>query len=298
MKNLTAILILFSSLQSLAQENSKSFFVQAGISASTTANYSINGTDTSLQSAFTLSPFFRVMHKSGLGLNYALNTLSTGGKQEVYMNIATAFYESYDKPVNLNFSYTHFFFSNNTNIPYTPISNELYGYVAYKKLWIAPAFITNIGFGQDENNVTQSVFNLAAGVTHNFNFVSKAGNENDIAPSIFLNGGNNEFYSFLSSVHYITQNTGSKGYLNSSAHSHGRAIGRGNSTSGSNSTTTTTETAPAKFTLNNIEVNLYSSFHFGNFELVPDGSIFIPVVANSSIAAYWQLKLAYTFGKK
>jgi hypothetical protein len=243
------------------------------------------------------------MHKSGLGLNYSLNTLSSGGKQSVYMNTATAFYESYDKPVNLNFSYTHFFFSNSTNIPYTPINNELYGYVAYKNCWLAPAFVTNVGFGQDEKNIMQSVFNLAAGVTHNFNFVSKSGNENDIAPSIFLNGGNNEFYSFLSSVHYITQNTGSKGFLKSSSHSsHGRAIGRGNSTSGSTTTTTTTTTTEtataAKFTLNNIEFNLYSSFHFGNFELVPDGSIFIPVTSNSAVAAYWQLKLAYNFGNK
>ena len=291
MKNLIAILILFSTLQSIAQENSKDFFVQAGLSASTTANYSINGTDTTLQSAFTLAPFVRIMHKSGLGLNYALNTLSSAGKQAVYMNTATAFYESYDKPVNLNISYAHFFFNNNSTLPYTPINNELYGYVSYKKLWIAPAVVTNIGFGKNENNVTQAVFNVAAGVTHNFNFISESNNENDITLSLFLNSGNNEYYSFLRSVHYITQNTGSKGFLKSNGHPHVR--GQGNK-----GTATTASAATNQFTFNNIELNLYSSFHFANFELVPDGSIFVPVTAASGVSAYWQLKLAYNLGKK
>ncbi|MDB5277976.1 MAG: hypothetical protein JWR61_2931 [Ferruginibacter sp.] len=291
------MLILFSTLQSLAQENSKSVFIQTGVSTSTTANYSISGTDTALQSAFTLAPFVRIMHKSGLGLDYALNTLSSGGKQVVYMNTATAFYESYDRPVNLNFNYTHFFFSNNTHIPYTPISNELYAYVSYKKTWLAPVFIANAGFGQDENNITQGVFNLAAGVTHNFNFVSHSNNEIDIAPSIILNGGNNGYYSFLQSVHYITQNTGSKGFLKSVSKGHAHIRGRGSNGSGT-TTTASAQSSASQFTLSNIELNLYSSFHFGSFELVPDGSIFIPVVANSAIAAYWQLKLAYTFTKK
>lgn len=295
MKKLTAMLILFSNLQGIAQEKSKKFLVQAGLSASTTANYAINGTDTTLQNAFTLAPFLRIMHKSGLGLNYALNTLSSGGRQTVYMNTATAFYESYDKPVNLNFSYTHFFISNNTNIPYTPINNELYGYISYKKPWLAPAFVANIGFGKDENNITQSVFNMAAGVTHNFNFVSKSNNENDIAPSLFLNGGNNEYYSFLRSVRYITQNTGSKGFLKSSGHGHIK--GRGNSGAGT-TTTTVSQAATNQFTVNNIELNLYSSFHFGHFQIVPDGSIFFPVIANSQVAAYWQLKFAYDFDKQ
>ena len=294
MKKLIVLLILFSNLQCIAQEKSIKFLVQAGLSVSTTANYAISGRDTTLQNAFTLAPFFRIMHKSGLGINYALNTLSSGSKQTVYMNTATAFYESYDKPVNLNCSYSHFFFSNNTNIPYTPINNELYGYIAYKKPWLAPAFVANFGFGKDENNITQSVFNMAAGVTHNFNFVSKSNNENDIAPSVFLNGGNNEYYSLLRSVRYITQNTGSAGFLKSSGH--GRFKARGNRDTGA-ITTLVSPAATTQFSVNNIELNLYSSFHFGHFQVVPDGSIFFPLIANSQMAAYWQLKLAYNFGQ-
>ena len=129
------------------------------------------------------------------------------------MQTASAFYEEYDRPVNLNFSYTHFFFTGNEAIPYTPITNELHAYIAYKNLWLAPAVAASIGFGQDENNQTQTVINLAAGATHNFNFSTKNIEEADIAPSIFLNAGSNGYYSFLKTSRYITQSAGTKGVL-------------------------------------------------------------------------------------
>lgn len=291
MKKIIIILCLFSNLNGIAQEKNKQFSTQAGITASTTAAYSISGTDTTLKNAFTLAPFVRIMSKSGFGVSYSVHTLLSGAEKKLFMHTASAFYEEYDKPVNLSFSFTHFFFTNNSAIPYTPITNELYGYVAYKKLWLAPAVATSIGFGQDENSLTQAVFNVAAGVTHNFSFSSKTNSEANISPSIFLNGGSNKYYSFLQTARYITKNSGKKGFLSTTGRGRGRRNGTG--TGG----TTTTTTATNQFTLNNVELNVYSSFNFGNFEIVPDGSVFIPLVSNSQVSAYWQLKFAYNFGK-
>ena len=291
MKKIITIFCLFSNLYSIAQEKTNNFSGLVGVTASTTAAYRINGTDTALNNAFTLAPYFRIMHKSGLGLNYSLNSLVSGTGKKVLFHTASAFYEEYDKPVNLNFSFTHFFFTNNAAIPYTPISNELYGYIAYKKIWLAPALATSIGFGKDENNITQSVINLAAGVTHNFSFSNKTISEADITPSIFLNGGKNGYYSFSKIGRYITQSTGKKGFLSTSGH--GKSRSRGSGSVGT--TTTTTEPSATTFMLNNVELNVYSSFKMGHFELVPDGSIFVPLISNSQLSAYWQLKLGYNF---
>ena len=290
MKKLIIFLCLASHLNSIAQEKVKNFSEQIGVTASTTAAYRITGIDTIIKNAFTLAPYFRIMHKSGLGLNYTINTIVSGAKKNLFMQTASAFYEEYDRPVNLNFSYTHFFFTSNEAIPYTPITNELHGYIAYENLWLAPAVAASIGFGQDENNQTQSVINLAAGATHNFNFSTKNIKEADIAPSIFLNAGSNGYYSFLQTSRYITQSAGNKGFLKSKGR--GRRNGNGGTTG-----TTTNQTTATAFTLNNIELNIYSSFKFGHFEIVPDWSIFVPVSADSQLSAYWQLKLGYNFGE-
>ncbi len=285
MKKIIILLSLFGYLQSTAQEKTKQFTEQVGLTANTTAAYRISGQDTTLENAFVAAPFFRVMHKSGLGLNYSFNSLLSGTGNKLFMHTASVFYEEYDNPVNLNFRYTHFFFTNNTTIPYTSITNELYGYIAYKKLWLAPAIAASLGFGQDENNETQSGINLAAGVTHNFKFSSKTIDDAEISPSIFLNSGENEFYSFLTTTRYLTQSTGSKGFLKN----HGKR--------NANIGNTTTASATNKFALNNVELNLYSSFTLGHFEIIPDGSVFIPLNSDNTFSGYWQLKLAYNFGK-
>ena len=130
--------------------------------------------------------------------------------------------------------------------------------------------------------------NTAFGVTHNFQFSNNTIDEADITPSIFVNGGNNEFYSFLTTNRYITQSIGSKGFLKT----HGK--GRGNRNGG---TANTTQSVTNKFTLNNVEFNLYSSFAIGHFEIVPDASIFIPLNADNEFGGYWQIKLGYNFSK-
>lgn len=283
MKTILIMLGLFSSLHGITQEKTKPFSPQVGITVNTTAAYRINDNDTTLKNALVLAPFFRIMHKSGLGLNYSFSTLASGTGNKLFMHTASAFYEEYDKPVNLNFRYTHFFFTNNTFIPYSPITNELYGYIAYKKLWLAPAAAVSFGFGKDENNQTQASLNTALGITHNFQFSNNTIDEADIAPSIFINGGNNEFYSFLTTNRYITQSTGRKGFLKS--HGHGNGNG-GNAP-------TDTKSVTNNFTLNNVEFNLYSSFTIGHFEIVPDASIFVPMNADNGFGGYWQLKLGY-----
>ena len=291
MKKLFIILSLSSYFQCIAQEKAKQFTEQVGLTTSTTAAYRINGNDTTLKNAFTLAPYFRIMHNSGLGLSYSINTIVSGTANKLFMQNVSAFYEEYDKPVNVNIRYTHFFFNNNPAVPYTPITNEVYGYVAYKKLWIAPALAASVGFGQDENNQTQSSINIAAGVTHSFSFKNKTIKEADIVPSIFLNGSDNRYYSFLPITHYINQNSGNTGFL----HSKGRSHGNGNSNGGT--TTTTSASVKNSFALNNVELALYSSFTIGHFEIIPDGSIFIPLNADNGFSAYWQLKLGYNFGE-
>jgi hypothetical protein len=89
---------------------------------------------------------------------------------------------------------------------------------------------------------------------------------------------------------YNTQGNGSKNFLKNQSH------GRGNSNRG-NGTTVTTSTANNQFTFNNAELNVYSSFTIGHFEIVPDMSVYVPLNTNNDFSFYWQLKLGYNVGK-
>ena len=84
MKKIITIFCLFSNLYSIAQEKTNNFSGLVGVTASTTAAYRINGIDTTLNNALTLAPYLRIMHKSGLGLNYSLNTLASGTGKKLF----------------------------------------------------------------------------------------------------------------------------------------------------------------------------------------------------------------------
>jgi len=263
--------------------------MQAGIQWNTTPYLSIHNTDTVYSNSLAVAPFIRYYYK-GFGLKYAPYFITSGSKLGVYMQTVTAGYEQYEKEhINLDLSYTHFFFSGNATIPYTPLNNELYGFISFKKLWLAPLLSADLGFGKDESGQVQAGLNAAAGVTHSFTGNgTHLFNSVEIDPSLLVNGSANDFYSFLTSSKYITHNKNYGNYIKSN----GRARRQvGGSSSGS---LTTTQTGNP-FVWSNVELNVYSDLTAHHFEIIPVASLYFPFEKTLPVSGYWELKLAYDF---
>ncbi|HJW18561.1 MAG TPA: hypothetical protein VJ499_15635, partial [Flavisolibacter sp.] len=184
---------------------------------------------------------------------------------------------------------THFFFSGNSSIPYTPLNNEVYGLVSFKKLWLAPILSANLGFGKNESGQEQAGFNAAAGFTHSFSSnTPHLFSSIEIDPSVLINGSSNEFYSFLTSSKYISHNKNYGNYIKNN----GRARRSGG---GNNPGTVTSAEAVNQFVLNNVELNLYSDFIAHHVEIIPAASLYFPLEKALPVSGYWELKLAYDF---
>lgn len=285
---LTTCLYLFS-LCVYSQDSTSLSKMQAGIQLNTTPYLSVNNSDTVYSNSLVVAPFIRYYYQ-GFGVKYAPYFITGGSKPGIYMQTVTAGYEQYDKEhINLDLSYTHFFFSGNTTIPYTPLNNELYGFISLKKPWLAPLLSVDLGFGKDESGQEQAGLNAAAGLSHSFaSNGTHLFSSIEIDPSLLVNGSANDFYSFLTSSKYITHNKNYGNYI--------KTNGRGRRQTGGGSTgSQSTTQAGSPFVFSNMELNVYSDLTAHHFEIIPVASLYFPLEKTLPVSGYWELKLAYDF---
>lgn len=295
MKNLFAFLFTIACLSANAQdsdsESKSNWSFKVGVIGNSVPVYSISGTDTSYMNKLALAPFIAVYYNR-VGLQYNYNIVTSGSQPGAYMQALTASYSNYEKgPFDVDLSFSHLFYSGNKSIPFSPIKNEVYGFIDYKKSWLRPLLSTGIEFGQKADNTTATQVNVAAGFNHSFEWEPKSGFKSiSISPSLTLNAGTSEYFSFNTITKPLVET-----YNQKSAKGKGRARRNGGSTSGS--TTTTTQNPYSQFSLNTIELGTYSNFAIGNFEIIPSTSLFFPInqKISSSVSGYFQLQLDYKF---
>ena len=299
---LSALILTTSHFQLSAQDssrdNSKLHFT-AGVTFVTVPTYNISGTDTSFNNSLSVAPSL------GLGINgfsaiYSPKFVTGGSNPGIYMHAVTLEYSQYDKPIaDFAFEYTHMFFNNNPSVPYTPLNNEIYTALTLKKSWIRPKLAAGLGFGNVKaTNTTTSYsgydFGLSAGIGHNFSWDNNKVSYT-LAPSIYLNGGTSQYFSFLKISQYIGHGKNFGKYTKK-----GIGANRGNGRRGGGgviTTTTTPSSSGSSFSLNNVEGNLESSVEIGSFTVRPTASLFIPVgtAAGSGVTSFWQISIQYKF---
>jgi len=290
------LILLISSFSLSAQDSSQTWHFSVGLDMGVASTYKITGTDTGFSNSLSMSPSISISHKSGLAFSYSPRFVFGGATQGLYMHAVSVGISQYDKPA---FSYAanfyHYFFTGNKSIPYSPLTNELYTSFMYKKPWLRPGISAGIGFGTN-TSVSPSAFvydmGISAGVSHSFDWDS-----GDVsfsaAPSLSLNAGTNDYFSFLNTTKYIGKGSNSGKYIKKGA---GSNSGRGRSSS-SGTTTTTTATQGKTFDLTNIELGIESSMEIGAFTMRPELSFYLPVgsTAGSGISTYWQIAFQYKF---
>ncbi|MBS1666269.1 MAG: hypothetical protein JST58_02730 [Bacteroidetes bacterium] len=308
MKTKTLLLLLLNPfIQVHGQDSTEKwqpFF--AGVIFNSVPVNSITGKDTGYANALSIAPYIAIRSRSGWGIKYSPRIVSGASKSGVYLHQLSAGVSQYDKPlVNYEAQLSHYFFSNNTSVPYSPLSNEFYGSFTYKKPWLAPMIATSIGFGHDTTSGNpKSAYDvgLAIGISHAFNWDGDA-LSCSLIPKLLMNAGTNQYFSFLNVNKFVGN---SKHFLNyvktipgtsTSASATGRGRGRGSTTTTTTTTTTSSSSSPERFELSNFEIGFDGEIDWGHFAARPEASIFIPAgtAAGSNVFGYWQLTLEYNF---
>ena len=294
MKNfLTTLLFLAICSYSIGQ-GLKKWQPSVEVNFSSVPAFHISGTDTSLQNEVSIAPSFTYRSPGGFGVIYSPYFVTGDSHSGIFMHLVTIGLEQYEKKdYELVADYNHFFFTDNSSIPSTPITNEIILGATYKKLWLSPKIAAGIGFGTNkETSPSTSAYDveLAGGISHYFDWKSDNDFSFNVTPSILLNAGTNEYFSFLKLSKYISH---SNNYKSIVKNPHASNKGRGNS-----GRTTTTTTAPAHTTqtisVNNIEVNLESTVEHGSISVRPAASLYVPV-SSSKPGGYWELNFSYYF---
>jgi hypothetical protein len=97
---------------------------------------------------FVVSPSVAYYHKSGFGISFTGFLLSENNKTDFYQYSVSPFYNyTKGRVAHASFSYTHYFekdiYSSNTS----PIQNEFYGSLVFKKPWFKPGIAAGYSSG-------------------------------------------------------------------------------------------------------------------------------------------------------
>src|SRR5258708_5656448 len=151
-----------------------------------------------------------------------------------------------------------------------------------------PKLSAGFGFGTNKQaSSSANVYDIefSAGISHSFDWEF-----NDfsfgISPSVLVNAGTNEYFSFLSLSKYISHSNRFNKYLKKP---HIKK-------NGTNSIPQITKTTQS-FSITNTEVNAESSIEYGSFSIRPSISFFLPVSSTTSqgIDKYWEVTISYSF---
>lgn len=286
--------VLTSHLQAQDTIVSSKWHLTAGLNLVTVPTFHIAGTDTGFNNSLSIGPSVSLSHNNGFAVSYSPRFLLGGSAPGLYMHAVSIGVSRYDQPVfNYSVTYAHYFFTGNKSLPYTPLTNEIYADITYKKTWLSPFLATGIGFGKNAaDNPANTVYDvgLSAGLSHEFDWDSGELGFS-LVPAVLLNAGTNQYFSFLNITKYIGHSNKFVNYIK-------KGTGARNRRGGGSSGTTTTAAAPSEqFAVTNVQLDLESSIDFNAFSIRPTASLFMPVgnSAGNGTTVFWQLALQYKF---
>ena len=287
MKKTICLLILLAAIYSCdAQDTMKNWNFSVGANFTTVPTLAVSGTDTAYNNSLSVAPFITIRNKNGIGLTYSPKLVAGGSAPGIYMHELTLGIESYDKKkLDYFVDLSHYFFTGNKSIPYTPINNELYSSLTYKKSAVRPMLALGVGFGSLQQGTvknTVSDVSLTGGISHIFR-KEKNGADLALIPALRLNAGTNDYFSLMHSSPYISANKNFKKLMHKK---------KGNTV-----ITPNTTVSKGNFSLNNIEPALQASYEKGNLSIRPELALAIPVFSNADngISFLWQLEARYDF---
>jgi len=162
-----------------------------------------------------ISPTVGYYHKSGLYASASSYYLFEAlGDPWFEWDLSAGYDYTKDKRFLTGISYTRYIFSDSSDVPATPINNELFAYFYYRNWWVQPGISLDLGWGKTDERVgplTRSIsgtdFNIVTAVRHPFIFVDVLKHDDAIimTPSFGLTMGTANYYSNLKAFQYISR---------------------------------------------------------------------------------------------
>lgn len=162
-----------------------------------------------------ISPTVGYYHKSGWYANASAYYLFDAiGTPWFEWDFSAGYDYTKDRRFLTGISYTKYIFSDSSDIPATPINNELFAYFYYRDWYIQPGISLDLGWGNvDEKqgpitrNISGKDFNIVVAARHPFIFVDVLKRDDAIilTPSLGLTMGTANYYSNLKAFQYISR---------------------------------------------------------------------------------------------
>jgi len=275
-------------LDSLLQKQQKSEVV-AGIGYGNNPAYGSKVTNFELPVVLKtfVAPSLSYYHKSGFYTGVSAYYLFNSNNNPWFEWDLTA---GYDYTKNNNFltgvSYTRYIFTDSSDVPATPIKNEVFAYFYYRKWWLEPGISVDYGWGKDVSkgaHVRETLrgndFNVITSVRHPFIFSGIVGRTDVLlfTPSVNLTMGTANYYSNLKAFQYITRSP----KITELRRHPGRELNFEDHTS---------------FEPRAADVTMSVSYFVGRLNLAPSFTVFKPFTGTEQgIMSYFTARMAYSF---
>lgn len=234
-----------------------------------------------------VAPSLSYYHKSGLYAGVSAYYLFNSVNKPWFEWDFTA---GYDYTKNRNFlsgiSYTKYIFADSSDVPSTPIKNEIFAYFYYRKWWVQPGLSLDYGWGKhvSEGLYTKETlhgndFNIIASVRHPFIFSGVIGQFDVlmVTPSVNMTLGTANYYSNLKAAQYITRSP----HMVKLRNPPGPELNFEDHT---------------EFEPRAIDVTMNISYFIGRVNLAPSYTVFKPLTGtDQGIMSYFTARILYSF---
>ncbi|WP_109697125.1 hypothetical protein [Chitinophaga deserti] len=260
-----------------------------------------------------LSPSVNYTHKSGLFATAgAYYLLGADRKPWFELDLSAGYDYTRNRDLLTGISYTRYIYADSSDVPQTPIKNELYAYFIYRKWWLQPGLSLDYGFGsyrQEEagviTNERGSDFNVIVDVRHPFVFMDVITADDGllIMPVMGLTTGTARYFSNMKSFRYATRGNAIKKFNEKRNNGRGNGNGNGNGNGGQQGpqpgTETETETVlsdGSAFKPRAADLGLRVSYIIGRFAISPSFTLFKMLQGpDTGVAGYFTASVSVTF---
>jgi len=259
------------------------------------------------------SPSVAYYHKSGLSASFSGYYLVNSEKSPWFEWDLSA---SYDYTKSRNFltgiSYTRYFFADSSDVPVTPIKNELFVYFYYRNWWLQPGVSLDFGWGRQTDRVvnywqigrkrrvtygsSETVstisardFNAIFALRHPFIFldVLKFDDALLFTPSLGFTAGTAHYYSNMKGFQYISRSPKIKDDIRRS---------KANPQDSQGQPAASESEAKTGFEPRALDLTFNISYSIGKVTLSPSFTIFKPLQGeDKSFMSYFTARASYSF---
>jgi hypothetical protein len=249
------------------------------------------------------TPSIGYFHKSGFGISFTGFLLSENKKTAFYQfSLSPSFYYTKSKIIDGSISYTHYFERDEYGSNTSPVQDEFYGTLLFKKPWLKPGIAAGYSYGNinqvikidttikvlnreilikyiDTARIQLSSFSLAANVEHSFTFFNLFSIKDGLVftPQLSLMAGLNKYQVHHSSS-LENYNSFTKKKIKRLRHF-------------------LSQSDNDKFELQSAGMDLFANYSIGKFYLQPEiyFDYFLPETSDNRFTQIYSLNIGITF---